>query len=217
MGGDSIQKYVIPSVETVGGAVSQIFAPGNPIGLSMMGSGIGQLAGGSQGKTGQSLGGSLGGMLGGMGGGGSLFGGGSPSAGGGFAMPGQSGAPSISQMQGQLPSFINPSDIIGVSTQQAPQGGGQGGGGFSSISSMMGPVAQYLTGSMQKSQQAPPQPSPQPMNLGQMGMPKQQQQGPQPPPVPPAGKPGGSPLPGGQQSQLSPQMIALLLGGNARA
>lgn len=76
-----IQKYVIPGLETVGGGVSEFFAPGNPIGIGLMGSGIGQLAGGAAGGSqGQSLGGLLGGLGGGLAGGGggglgSLFGG----------------------------------------------------------------------------------------------------------------------------------------------
>ncbi|HUO03668.1 MAG TPA: hypothetical protein VMU16_00595 [Candidatus Binataceae bacterium] len=73
--------YIVNGLKTVGGAASEYFAPGNPMGLSMMGSGIG-------GMTGQAAGGntgdSIGSMLGGMGG---MFGG-DPSMGGGSMVPG---------------------------------------------------------------------------------------------------------------------------------
>lgn len=54
----TMQKYVVPGLETVGGAASQFVAPGNPIGLGLMGNGIGQLTGGGMG------GGPMGGPMG---------------------------------------------------------------------------------------------------------------------------------------------------------
>jgi len=83
--GAAVSKYVIPSIETVGGGVSEFFFPGNPIGIGLMGSGIGQLAGGGAGgDKGQSIGGSLGGLLG-MGAGMSGMFGGSAGGSGGLA------------------------------------------------------------------------------------------------------------------------------------
>jgi len=150
MSGSSIQKYVIPGAETAIGVGSEIIAPGNPIGLGLAGSGIGQLAGGAAGgNKGQAIGGGIGGLAGGLGGsmsgllGGSgassgglgsllsMFSGGTGNSGGGFAMPGMSGTPSMASMSGSLPSFINPSDVIGVSTDMA--GGGSTAGGLASL------------------------------------------------------------------------------------
>lgn len=50
-------------------------------------------------------------------GGGSGSGGSGTPSNGQFAMPGTDYTPSVDQMQGQLPSFIDPNQIIGVSTQ----------------------------------------------------------------------------------------------------
>lgn len=117
--GGAITKYVVPGMETLGGAVSQFFAPGNPIGLSMMGSGVGQLAGGTMGPAGQSIGGALGGLGGGLAGGAM----GGPA---GFVAPGTAGTPSMANIgaalrQNPALSGISPSQVAGVSTQQAGQ------------------------------------------------------------------------------------------------
>lgn len=64
--GSSMSKYVLPGLETAAGVGTEIIAPGNPIGLGLMGSGVGQLAGGAAGgNKGQTLGGLLGGLAGG--------------------------------------------------------------------------------------------------------------------------------------------------------
>ena len=39
--GNIFSKYIIPGLETVGGAVSEYFAPGNPAGTALIGQGIG--------------------------------------------------------------------------------------------------------------------------------------------------------------------------------
>lgn len=62
-----------------------------------------------------------------------MSGGAAPS--GGFAMPGVAGTPSASSMAGSLPSFIDPSQITGVSVDQAQPSTG---GGFSPSSLMSG-------------------------------------------------------------------------------
>jgi hypothetical protein len=46
---DAIQKYVVPGIETVGGAASELFAPGNPAGIAAMTSGATGLVGGAAG------------------------------------------------------------------------------------------------------------------------------------------------------------------------
>lgn len=84
--------YLTGGLQTALGLGSQAIAPGNPIGLSMMGNGVGQIANNAAG--------------------------GLP---GGFATPGTAGTPSIPQMTPMLPPYINPSQIGGVSTAQAGQ------------------------------------------------------------------------------------------------
>ena len=44
--GNIFSKYIIPGLETVGGAVSEYFAPGNPAGTALIGQGIGGFTGG---------------------------------------------------------------------------------------------------------------------------------------------------------------------------
>jgi len=125
MGGSNnnpLTKYVIPGLETVGGGVSEIFAPGNPIGLSLMGSGVGQLAGGAAGGSGgQGIGGSLG-SLAGFGAGGLGGAGGS----GGLGLPGVSDSALSSMFES-----INPGAGVGVANTGAlpGQGGITGGSG----------------------------------------------------------------------------------------
>lgn len=139
MGGAS--SKIVPGLEAVGGAVSEFFAPGNPIGLGLMGSGIGQLAGGAAGgSSGQALGGSIGGLAG-LGGGAlggnsalaSLGGGGSaPGAFPGptataadFASPSPGGAPSsgggIAQLANSPLAASLLSKVMAPPAQQAPQ------------------------------------------------------------------------------------------------
>lgn len=59
-----MQNYVIPGLQTVGGAVSEFFAPGNPIGSQQLAQGIsrfaGEAAGGPAGPTGAVTPGSMG-------------------------------------------------------------------------------------------------------------------------------------------------------------
>lgn len=63
--GGAITKYILPGLETAGGIGSEIVAPGNPIGLGLAGSGIGQLAGrAAGGSSGQAMGGGIGGLFG---------------------------------------------------------------------------------------------------------------------------------------------------------
>lgn len=65
--GSGFSRTILPGAETIIGLGSQFFAPGNPIGLGLAGSGIGQLAGGAAGgPQGQALGGGLGGLAGGL-------------------------------------------------------------------------------------------------------------------------------------------------------
>lgn len=146
----TIQKYVIPGLETLGGAASQLFAPGNPIGIGMMGNGVGQLAGGAGGgNSGQALGGGLGGLLGGLGG---MMGGGTalPT---GFT-PTPSGAPpGVAQAMQQNPALagINPNMVTAMSggpmngTPQIPGMGGQQGRMMNQTMAALGPVgASYM-------------------------------------------------------------------------
>lgn len=196
MSGNAVQRYVIPGAETAIGVGSEIVAPGNPIGLGLAGSGIGQLAGGAAGgNKGQALGGALGGVAGGLGGGlggnagmgsllggnplsgalGSLLGGmgGAGSAAGagssGFAMPGMSGTPSMAGMSGALPSWLDPSQVAGVSVDQSPLQSaassiaslGSGSGGSNPFSSGLGSIGQsylnyVLQSKLNKQSYAPP-------------------------------------------------------------
>jgi hypothetical protein len=145
--GGAVQKYVIPGLMAAGGAVSEVFAPGNPIGLSMVGSGVGQLAGEGIGqlaggpagnKLGQSLGGALGPLYYGMPGGGLTGGGG---GGAGMVAPGTAGTPSMANIgaamqQNPALAGINPSMVTGVSQGMAQ--GPVGAAGPASMPSMGG-------------------------------------------------------------------------------
>lgn len=67
-GSGGIMPYIMGGLKTVAGLGSEIFAPGNPIGISLAGSGVGQLAGeGAGGNAGASAGSSLGSLFGGLG------------------------------------------------------------------------------------------------------------------------------------------------------
>jgi hypothetical protein len=117
--------------------VSEFFAPGNPIGISAMGSGVGQLAGGAAGGSqGQGLGGMLGGLGGGIGGG--MFGGASGAAGGGMSDPGA---------MSSIFESMNPGSGIGAAQtgsgfDLSGLGGGAGAGGGTSMLSQLGPLIQ---------------------------------------------------------------------------
>lgn len=155
MGSASVGKYVVPGLETAIGAGSQFFAPGNPVGLGLMGAGAGQLAGGAAGGSqGQALGGALGGL------GGSAWG-----AGG---MPGMSG------LQGLFGMGKSPADAAGLPSSgdwanfmkggaainsNAPKPPPQAGAGLQAL--MQGfPQLVGMFGGGQQSQQQQPQVAP---------------------------------------------------------
>lgn len=221
MGGNSssgspITKYVIPGIETVVGGVSEFFAPGNPIGVGLMGSGIGQLAGGAAGGSqGQNLGGLLGGLGGGaLGGGGFLSGAGSGALGG----------------SGDIGSMLDIGGTgAGAGVDQLPISMTQDGGINSSLMSAANTQAlsQLMGGLNQMSQQPqtpPPQspmaPSPRPMTsaiqtMGQQAATPHAQppvQVPKPP-APPMTQPAMQPM----QQTSNPVIAQLmkLLGGSA--
>lgn len=104
MSGSAIQKYLLPGLETGAGIGSQFIAPGNPIGLGLAGSGIGQLAGGAMGgPMGQQMGAGLGGLAGGA-------------AGGALGSMGPAGIPGLSSALSSNPALagITPSMVTGM-------------------------------------------------------------------------------------------------------
>lgn len=108
-GTNPLMKYVLPALETVGGGVSEFFAPGNPIGIGLMGSGVGQLAGGAAGgNSGQAMGGALGGLAG-LGGG--LF--------GGSSLAGLFGGGAANQDAPMAAALTNTGDIPSMSAAEA--------------------------------------------------------------------------------------------------
>lgn len=153
-----LTSYVLPGLETVGGAVSEFFFPGNPIGLGLMGSGIGQLAGrAGGGSKGQAIGGLGGGALGGLGG---LFGGASGLFGGGAsaatdAYPG----PTATAVDGG--GFTGPAaSSSGGGLSSLFGGGGSGGSSGSSIMQLADPIMSKLLGGSGQQPLPPVQPLP---------------------------------------------------------
>lgn len=116
LGHGALGKYIIPGAETAVGVGSEIIAPGNPIGLALAGSGVGQLAGGAAGgSSGQNLGGALGGL-----------------AGGAYGM---AGAPGMSSLTGMLGGgggitggglFAGLKNLLGLTPPTQPMDAGTG-------------------------------------------------------------------------------------------
>jgi hypothetical protein len=145
---------IVNGLKLVGGGASEIIAPGNPIGIGLMGSGIGGLAGqAAGGNTGGSIGSMLGGMGGSFAGGGfdptSMMSGGG-SAGGNFdpgAAMGMSGAmdPMNTTAMGFPPSMAGGAagpGMAGVTAMANPSAGG--GGIMNAMFGSPGPSAQDL-------------------------------------------------------------------------
>lgn len=161
--GDIITKYVIPGLEVAGGAVSEVFAPGNPVGLGLMANGTGQLAGGAAGGSqGQSIGGSIG----------SLVGAGSGSFGGLDSAFGQgaSGADLLSQVTGssQMPDMSTLLDVgAGVGSPSGTTGTaastGSTGSFLKSISDLLG-TGSNIAGAITPTKQRQPGQAPAPVN-----------------------------------------------------
>jgi hypothetical protein len=204
--GDSMGKYVIPGLMTAAGAASEVVAPGNPIGLGVMGSGVGQLAGGAAGGSrGQALGGGLGGLAG-LGGG--LVGGGGLTGGGGLSgmMSNLNPANAGFGTGGALAS--NPA-TAGITPDMVMPGGSSMPG--SGMSQLEGPLMNFLGRQLQPQQpsQAPPPMQP-PMGI----RPPQTGGSPQPPQVTPPmaapQMPQGAMTPPQIGQGLPPQVLALL-------
>jgi hypothetical protein len=132
----------------------------------------------------------------------------------GFAQPGQSGTPTTAQMAPSLPSWINPSQIIGAGTSQAqPQAAQQD--GFQQalgLANSLAPAAQMgmnqgmIPGGQQPQQQPQQVPPPQmpPPRPAQPQQP-QQQGAPFGAPNAPVGTAGGQ-----QKPPFSPQVLAMM-------
>ena len=130
-GGGGVFPMIMNGLKILGGGASEVFAPGNPIGIAAMGSGIGGFAGqGAGGNQGGAMGSSIGGLLGGLGGGAMGGGGMDPmSMMGGGSGGGMSAADAAMAMSD--PSFLaaqqgvsNPMDPnnMGINSMNAAQG-----------------------------------------------------------------------------------------------
>ncbi len=134
-GGHGVMSSIMNGLQMAAGIGSEVIMPGNPMGVGM----------------------TMNGLNGFMGGGGS-------GASTGFAAPGTSGTPSTADMaaSGALPSWINPSQIAGVSTSMGtpnPPGGTNWLsmlGGSNGIANMLGGAAS-AAGTVAKNQPGAPQ------------------------------------------------------------
>lgn len=193
--GHTLQKYILPGLEMAGGAASEVVAPGNPIGIGLMGSGAGQLAGGAVGgNKGQALGGMLGGLGGGLGAAGLQGMGGLSGITGGGGLSGamanlnpmspgfNTGAALASNpaLKGITPDMVMPGGSSMPPPPPPPSAGGQD--LMKASNDMLGMAKSLGLGGGQQQQTQPPQAPP--------PMPQRPQQ-----PPPQGGPPSGMPMP----------------------